>query len=205
MHSQSRKNDVLINACIAARRARDYELEKGLQDPSLVELFNAVLDHNFLLPLMELKLNYCTSFQGGQILTQQDLAQLSCFSSTKPLFFGKTFIVLELTKIGENEFKYAFEDLPNGRHLSYFEETLSSYSCVDPGTGICGTQSFVERAIASADQVLIERMVDAETGVNCFSARELAKLSGKCGSVRELGYLSATRRGVVDLASKKIL
>jgi len=99
MHSQSGKNDVLINASIAARRARDQELEKGLKDQSLVELFNAILDHAFLLPLMELKLNKCTSFQGGQILTLQNLALPYCFSSTTPLIFGKTFIALELTEI----------------------------------------------------------------------------------------------------------
>ena len=205
MHSQSGKNDVLINASIAARRARDQELEKGLKDQSLVELFNAILDHAFLLPLMELKLNQCTSFQGGQILTLQNLAQPYCFSSTAPLIFGKTFIALELTEIGENEFRHAFEHLPNGRHLAYFEETLSSYSCVDTGTGICGTQSFVERAITSADQALIERLVDAETGAHYFPSDELAKLSGMFGPMRETGHPSTTRSGVVDLAIKRIL
>tara|TARA_R110002124_G_scaffold165658_1_gene333038 strand:+ start:667 stop:906 length:240 start_codon:yes stop_codon:yes gene_type:complete len=74
MYSKSGKSDVLISATLAARHARDHELEKRLIDPSLVELFNAILDHAFLLPLMELKLNHCTSFQGGQILTHQNLA-----------------------------------------------------------------------------------------------------------------------------------
>jgi hypothetical protein len=205
MHSHSGKNDVLINASIAARRARDQELEKGLKDQSLIELFNAILDHAFLLPLMELKLNQCTSFQGGQILTLQNLAQPYCFSSTKPLIFGKTFIALELTEIGENEFRHAFEHVPNGRHLAYFEDTLSSYSCVDAGTGICGTQSFVERAITLGDHALIERMVDAETGAYYFPSDELAKLSAMFGPTRELGHPSTTRSGVVDLASKRIL
>lgn len=205
MHSQSGKNDVLINASIAARRARDHELEKGLKDQSLVDLFNAILDHAFLLPLMELKLNQCTSFQGGQILTLQNLAQPYCFSSRAPHIFGETFIALELTEIGENEFRHAFEHLPNGRHLAYFEETLSSYSCVDAGTGICGTQFFVERAITSADQALIERMVDAETGEHYFPPEELARLSGMFGPMRKLGHPSTTRSGVVDLASKRIL
>ncbi|MFT6676486.1 MAG: hypothetical protein ACJAVM_002690, partial [Sulfitobacter sp.] len=91
MHSQGGKNDVLIRAALAARHARDHELEKRLLDPSLVELFNAILDHAFLLPLMELKLNHCTSFQGGQILAQQNLAHPYCFSSVTPRFFGKTF------------------------------------------------------------------------------------------------------------------
>ncbi|MGJ8590528.1 MAG: hypothetical protein ACSHXW_20760 [Yoonia sp.] len=134
MHSQSGKSDVLIRAAIAARRVRDHELEKELQDPSMVELFKTILDHVFLLPLMELKLNQCTSFQGCQILTQQNLAQPFCFSSMTPRLFGKTFISLELTAIGENEFRQAFQELPYGRHLAYFEQTLSAYSCVDHWT-----------------------------------------------------------------------
>ena len=79
MHSQNGKPDVLISAAIAARRARDRELENALQNPSMVELFKAILDHAFLLPLMELKLNQCTSFQGG-----------ANFSATK---FGSTFLL----------------------------------------------------------------------------------------------------------------
>ena len=158
MHNQSGKNDVLISAAIAARRARDRELENALINPSMVELFKTVLDHAFLLPLMELKLNQCTSFQGGQILTQQNLAQPFCFSSATPLLFGKTFISLEVTTIGENEFREASQELPYGRHLAYFERALSTYSCIDFGTGVCGTQVFIERAVLSSDQSVIERI-----------------------------------------------
>ncbi len=205
MHSQVGKNDVLISAALAARHARDHELERRLLDPSLVELFNAILDHAFLLPLMELKLNQCTSFQGGQILAQQNLAHPYCFSSVTPRIFGKTFIALELTEVGENEFRHAFDELPNGRHLAYFEETLSSYSCVDFGTGVCGTQSFVERAIASSDFALIERLVDAETGAYYFPSDEIPALLGEFPPTGRFCNPSKTRSVVVDLASKKIL
>ena len=205
MHSQNGKPDVLISAAIAARRARDRELENALQNPSMVELFKAILDHAFLLPLMELKLNQCTSFQGGQILAQQNLAQPFCFSSVAPLLFGKTFISLEVTVIGENEFREAFQELPYGRYLAYFEETLSAYSCIDFGTGVCGTQAFIERAVLLSDRSLIERIVDAETGESHFSAAEIEKVVASSVSKDDSIIPSATRGWVVDLKNKVLL
>lgn len=205
MHSVSGKCDVLINAAVAARRARDRELKKVLKDPSMLKLFKTVLDHAFLLPLMELKLNQCTSFQGCQILTVQNLAQPYCFSSTTPLFFGTTFISLELTAIGENEFRHAFQELPYGRHLAYFEETLAAYSCIDFGTGVCGTQTFIERALLSSDHPLIERIVDAETGEYEFSSAEIEKVVTKSVSMEKPGIWSATRGAVVDLGGGRRL
>ena len=201
MHGQSGKSDVLISAAIAARRARDRELENDLQDPSMVELFKTVLDHAFLLPLMELKLNQCTSFQGGQILAQQNLARPFCFSSVTPLIFGETFISLELTTIGENEFREAFRELPYGRHLAYFENALSAYACIDFGTGVCGTQAFIEHALLSSDRPLIERIVDADTGGNLFSQTEIEKVMGACVSERDLVFPPTSRGAVVDLGS----
>ena len=205
MHSQNGKTDVLISAAIAARRARDRELENALQDPSMVELFKTILNHAFLLPLMELKLNHCTSFQGGQILAQQNLAQPFCFSSVAPLLFGKTFISLEVTVIGENEFREAFRELPNGRYLAYFEKTLSAYSCIDFGTGVCGTQAFIERAVLLSDRSMIERIVDAETGESHFSAAEIEKVVGGSISKDDSVIPSATRGAVVDLKNKVLL
>ena len=195
MHNQSGKNDVLISAAIAARRARDRELENALINPSMVELFKTVLDHAFLLPLMELKLNQCTSFQGGQILTQQNLAQPFCFSSATPLLFGKTFISLEVTTIGENEFREASQELPYGRHLAYFERALSTYSCIDFGTGVCGTQVFIERAVLSSDQSVIEH----------FSVEEIEKVVGGCYSRENPVFPSIARGAVVDLENKASL
>jgi len=114
---KKRRVDQCSFSCPPRARSRT---RKRLLDSSLVKLFNAILDHAFLLPLMELKLNHCTSFQGGQILAQQNLAHPYCFSSVTPRFFGKTFIALELTEVGENEFRHAFEELPSGRHLAHF-------------------------------------------------------------------------------------
>ncbi len=205
MDIQSGKSGVLISAAIAGRRARDRELENDLQDPSMVELFKSILDHAFLLPLMELKLNRCTSFQGGQILAEQNLAQYFCFSSVTPMLFGDTFISLEVTKIGENEFREAFRELPYGRHLAYFENALSAYACIDFGTGVCGTQEFIEHALLSSDRSLIERIVDAETGGNLFSQAEIEKVMGACVSQRGSVFPSASRGAVVDLANKLLL
>jgi hypothetical protein len=205
MHGHSGNKDLLINAALAARRARDHELENGLHDPSMVELFKTVLDHAFLLPLMELKLNQSTSFQGGQILAQQNLAQPFCFSSLTPQFFGRTFIALELTQIGENEFRHAFQELPYGRHLAYFEASLSEYSCVDFGTGICGTQSFIEHAMLSSDQHLIERIVDAETGESYFTRPEIGKVTIDLSFAKGSSPQPATRGAVVDLKNKRTL
>ncbi len=202
MDIKSGKSGVLISAAFAARRARDRELENDLQDPSLVELFKTILDHAFLLPLMELKLNQCTSFQGGQILAQQNLAQPFCFSSMTPLLFGNTFISLELTKIGENEFREAFRELPYGRHLAYFEGTLSAYSCIDFGTGVCGTQAFIESAVLSLDRPLMERFVDAETGVSLFSQAEIEEMMRGSIPERNSVFPSVSRGAVVDLGNK---
>lgn len=205
MHCQNGTSGVLISAALAARRARDHELEKEIQDPCMVQFFKTILDHAFLLPLMELKLNQCTSFQGCQILTQQNLAQPYCFGSVAPLFFGEKFISLELTPIGENEFEQAFLELPYGRHLAYFGELLSAYSCVDYGTGICGTQTFIEHAIQSSDIPLLERIVDAETGENHFFAAKIEESFAGLDTMSNAAFRSITRGPVVDLPNKRKL
>ncbi|WP_415182192.1 hypothetical protein [Phaeovulum sp.] len=171
----------------------------------MLDFFKTVLDHAFLLPLMELELNQCTSNQGGQILSHQGLARPSCFSSEAPLFFGKSFISLELTSTGENEFRQIFHELPHGHYSGHFGNALSAYSCIDEGSGICATQKFIEDAVNMPNLQILERLVDAETGAKHFLPIDLidsfrAQNSENCLS----GRLGQTR-AIVDLPSKRRL
>ncbi|KKK84421.1 hypothetical protein LCGC14_2783520, partial [marine sediment metagenome] len=203
--SQSGKNDVLITAALAARQARDRALEEALKNHSMVALYKAVLDHVFLLPLMEMKVNHCTSFRGGQILTQQNLAQPYSFSSEIPLYFGRNLISLEITPIGETEFKEAFHELPDGELLTFFSQALSAYSCIDSGTGVCGTKAFIERALMSSDTAIIERIVDAETGEKHFRSERRIGMAD-CDVSKGTAISEAGSRGVViDLGGNLFL
>ena len=199
------KNDVLITAALAARQARDRELEKALKNHSMVKLYKAVLDHAFLLPLMELKVNHCTSFRGGQILAQRNLAQPYSFSSETPLYFGKNLISLEITPIGEREFKEAFLELPDGELLTFFSQALSAYSCIDSGTGVCGTKAFIERALMSSDTPIIERIVDAETGEKHFRSDRRIEMADSENSKNSAISEAGSRGVVIDLGRNLFL
>lgn len=172
-----RPNDMLVQAETQAHRARLKVFEEHVDDPVGRRLLCRLANDVQFRSLLELELNGCTSFQGGQQLLGKELAFRTSFKARTTRFRGHQCHGLEISSFGTAllfEEQYGLEE---NRWLEYLRRAVLGYACMDEGKGICSTREFIETSLEIEDIEILKRCVDPASGAYQFP--ETGALSGR--------------------------
>jgi len=211
MSARHFRDDVLVRASLAAKRAWNNQLEIGLIDNEVINQFSTLLSHSFYRPLLELELNGCTNLRGARVLVESWLAKPVDYSMVCDWTAQSRFEGLEISKIGRNELRATIEDMGGCKYLPDFKRAIRIYLCIDEGHGICASSGLIRRALADSSQPLLGRLVFVNCGGRQFDTLPpSARASATGGSRTPRGYRDGvyTRilgRPIVDLTDQKQL
>lgn len=162
------KPDAIAKALQAARRARDAEFLRILDDRGDAQAFVRLVDHPYVLPLAELVTNKCTSLIGARVLIENLLATTSEISLEQPLFFGVRVEVLEPTNVSGSELAACLSELCTPQQASVFLEAVGQYRCIDYGYGIVSTAPLLKEKLRQSDGRFLNRAVLVSSGERVF-------------------------------------
>ncbi|SHL78935.1 hypothetical protein SAMN05444398_105268 [Roseovarius pacificus] len=161
-------NDMLLRADLLAHEARQAVLCEFITDSVGRRMVQRLLDNPTFRPLLELKLNGCTTYRGARLLAAEELVKLETFKVRPSPFRGEKFEALTITSLGEIFVSEEIDGLEENRWLSILHRSILAYSCIDDGNGICGTRSFIETSLELPDPEILKRLVSVWSGSRQF-------------------------------------
>lgn len=161
-------NEMLMRADLLAHEARQAVLCEFITDTVGRRLIQRLLDNPTLRPLLELKLNGCTTYRAARLLAAENLGKIEKFKARPVPFRGRECEAIDVTQIGEILIAEELDGLEENRWLSILQRSILAYSCIDDGNGICGTRAFVETALELPDPDILKRLVSVWNGSRQF-------------------------------------
>ncbi|WP_417463216.1 hypothetical protein [Kordiimonas sp.] len=175
-------HDLITKAFLAARRARDAELQHVLLDAEHAVAFARLVDHPYLLPLAELVENECTTLAGARILLENLLATYDEISLSEPLFFGARFETLVTSKVTQSELRASLEELCSEELAETFLSAVRRYRCIDNGYGIVPQRALLEEEIRKKNSRFLQRVVRISDGQSPMAEKSLKALRRNNGA-----------------------
>lgn len=161
-------NEMLMRADLLAHEARQAVLREFITESVGRRLIQRLLDDPTFRPLLELKLNGCTTYRGARLLAPENLVKVENFKARPAQFRGKECEAIDITQVGEILIAEELDGLEENRWLSILQRSILAYSCIDDGNGICGTRAFVETALELPDPDILKRLVSVWNGSRQF-------------------------------------
>ena len=161
-------NEMLLRADILAHQAKQSVIEEFVTDMVGRRLINRLLDNPPLRPLLEIKLNGCTTYRATKLLVAEEFVKIEKFKARMSPFRGRECEAIEITTLGEMTIFEEQEGVENNKYISILHQAILAYSCIDDGNGICGTRAFLETALELPDQEILKRLVGVWTGARQF-------------------------------------
>lgn len=162
---------VIVRASLVARHARDRELSDRLSGPAEEAFFTRVLDHPYLLSLIELRLNGCTSLKGARALVERGMVDVIPFETDVQRFRGGELECLHINWVGNIELDQGVDSIEGSKYANSLYQAVTGYVCIDDGYGICFARPLLDTALQFPDAELLERAVFAGSGMPQFQQR----------------------------------
>ncbi|MAP14513.1 MAG: hypothetical protein CMH86_06335 [Oceanibulbus sp.] len=193
-------HDLITEAFLAARRARDAELQHCLLNAEHAVAFARLVDPPYLLPLAELVENECTTLAGARILLENLLATYDEYTLDEPLFYKAQFETLVTTRVARSELHALLEELCSKELAETFLSGVRRYRCIDNGYGIVPQQALLEEEIRRKNSRFLKRVVRISDGQSPLAGDTLVALrrSKNVGSSASLGNC-AEEKQIIDL------
>lgn len=160
--------EMLIRADRSAHEAKQAVLREFITDEVGRRLIERLLDSPSVRPLLELKLNGCTSHRAARHLAVEELVTIVEFKVRPAPFRGRVCEAIEISPLGEIFLAEEQEGLEDNRWMSILQRSIVAYSCVDDGTGISGTRAFIETSLELPDPDILKRLVRVWGGARQF-------------------------------------
>jgi hypothetical protein len=151
--------EMLIRTDRSVHEAKQAVLREFITDAVGQRLIRRLLDSPAVRPLMELKLNGCTSYRAARYLAAEELVRIEEFKARPAPFRKRECEAIEISSLGEVLLAEEQEGLDENRWMSILRSSIVAYSCIDDGTGVCGTRAFIETSLELPDPDILKRLV----------------------------------------------
>lgn len=162
-------NEMLLRADRSAHEAKQAVLREFITDDVGRRLIQRLLDNPLIRPLLELKLNGCTTYRAARLLAAEELVKTEEFKVRPAPFRGRKCEAIEISQLGEIMLLEEREGLEENRWMLILQRSILGYSCIDDGNGISGTRAFIETSLELPDPDILKRLVRIWGGDRQFS------------------------------------
>ncbi|WP_370311717.1 hypothetical protein [Sagittula sp.] len=160
--------EMLLRADQSAYEAKQAVLREFITDNVGRRLIQRLLDNPSIRPLLELKLNGCTSYRSARLLAAEELVKIEEFKARPAPFRGRKCEAVEISQLGEILLAEEQEGLEENTWMSILQRSIVAYSCIDDGNGISGTRAFIETSLELSDSDILKRLVRIWGGARQF-------------------------------------
>ena len=151
--------EMLLRADLSAHEAKQKVLREYITDNVGRRLIQRLLDNPSVRPLLEVKLNGCTSYRAARLLAAEELVKTVEFKARPAPFRGRRCEAIEISHLGEIFLSEEQEGLEENTWMSILPYSIVAYSCIDDGSGISGTRAFIETSLELSDSDILKRLV----------------------------------------------